>query len=205
MRYLILICALLTACGGGSVPDPPKTIAAIGDSLTLQTGLCADATGLPSCAHPERSYATYIGVIGNFGRGGDTCTPEEPFDSGPFKGQQRGMTWRIHELIALHPTQGVVFAGYNDLTRGVSNDLIVKCLADLWWRLQANGIEPIAVTYPKVQVNTEKVAALNVAIREAAKSAGIRLVDAETVDVPTVDGLHPTETGARAIASLFSK
>lgn len=208
----VVLAAALAGCGGGG--DTAPSLVAVGDSLTLQTGLCAPGDAFPACAHPDRSYASYLpGLVANLGRGGDTCTEQPAWLSGPHQGQKRGLALRFDEALRLSPSTISVLIGINDVNLwNVPVEAVVECVVKLWERAEVAGLHPVAVTYPLPSPSSlvfppgavEKTKALNAALRLAAQKAGVTLVDGESLaNLETVDGVHPSPLGAQALAALW--
>lgn len=212
---IIILCLLLCGCGGKPFPYI-ETTAAIGDSITLRTGLCLPDDTFQSCDlanrdQKENSYVTYLpNVIINGGRGADTCTEQVAYTNGPWIGQKRGLIGRLNTIIDARPTQVSVLIGINDINSyNISIADVVSCIEEVWNRISIAGIEPIAMTYAQMDdsiLHSSKE--LNSSIRSAAIRNGIRLVDAEnipgyTYQHQTIDGLHPNSVGAKMIADQW--
>lgn len=203
----LVLAIAVSSCGGYSATP---SLVVIGDSITLRTGLCLATDTLSTCLSsgrpaPANSFATYLpNVIANLGRGGDTCTTQAAFASGPFNGQFRGMLARLDEAIELNPTRISVLIGVNDINSwAVSQTDVISCITMVWDRISSVGIEPIAMTYGLMPA-MKGVVELNASIRMEAARRHLTVVDFETI-VPyiTVDDIHPDVATAKIEAQLW--
>lgn len=237
MRIFACLVGLVISVASTAVVAQSKTmVLATGDSYTRRTP--CQSTNYEYCdmnyqlLH-DQSYATYLNPAtfyrvttgDNSGRGGETCTTQEAFSSGPWTGQARGLLAQVNDRV-VRRAEGVVsvLIGINDVNAyGVSLPELGNCLLSLYEAMSAKKI--IALTYPPVS-NTTRVWApmggglaeqnrvrVNQTIRTAVTyynsrhSEKIRLVDLATVwpdpGAYTVDGAHPNAQGAILMAKRW--
>ena len=107
----------------------------------------------------------------------------------------RGTLNRLDAAISLKPSKISVLVGINDVQRGlVSVENTVACIALMWDKISAAGIQPIAITYPTMNssIITNRVQ-LNEQIRREAALRSLVVVDfAKLENIKTVDGNEVT-------------
>lgn len=227
-KALLLLAALLAGCGGGDAPvrsataSAPMTVIAAGDSITLRTGLCPPGMPLAQCGADEaiasQSWATYLPdatagalvLVGNEGRGGDTCTPQAPWASGVHAGQGRGLIDRLEPIIAARPSLVVLLIGINDVALyAMAPADVAQCVAAVRTQLRAAGIAVVVLTYPPIVPGTpvypgidapQRVAALNAALRSIGAADTTGAWPAWAARWYTADGVHSTPAGAVQLA-----
>lgn len=210
------------------------SVHAVGDSYTRQTPCIydyrtCDALGL---IHHERSYSSLLNGatryqvvnVDNAGRGGDTCTTQAPYTTGPWTGQARGVLAQVDTRINNRAANFVsILLGINDANvYGVDELTIQWCLESLYVLVTNKKI--VALTYPPISSTTAVWSIggsaaeanrlwVNRAIRNAVASHNanyptlfVRLVDLETAwastdsATHTMDGAHPSPVGAVTMA-----
>jgi lysophospholipase L1-like esterase len=217
-----------------------------GDSVTRRTGLCGSADTYASCNSAgliphETSYASMIAPASSYdylvkyssGRGGDTCTTQAAFESGPFVGLNRGLLLRLQSTVigpAISQNANIVsvLIGINDVNvYGVPEPVVIQCIKSVWMQLRSSGFLIRAMTYPPISAgNTvfldpagskSRAEALNRAIRQAVAEFGVdvqsgvvKLVDGELAySVGTLsqftetDGVHTNAQGAAKLAKVW--
>jgi len=232
-KALLLLAALLAGCGGGDAPvrtvqaAAPQTVVALGDSITRRTGICPAGESLAECIERDHiasatSYATHLAaasgwsitLLDNQGRGGDTCTDQPAWASGPHAGQARGIAARLDAVIAQRPTTVLLLAGINDaLVWGVPVAEVVACVAGVREQLQAQRVRVVVLTYPPIDPATPVFTSADRLARLAALNAGLRGIGAIgpaywpdwAAPHLTTDGTHPSAGGAVWMASAITR
>jgi len=88
-------------------------------------------------------------IVLNSGRGGDTCTTQAPYTSGPHIGQPRGLLTRLQPVIDARPDVAIVLIGINDVSLyGVTPAAVAQCVAEVRQRLMQAGIAVLVLGYP---------------------------------------------------------
>ena len=217
-----------------------------GDSITRRTGLCGATDTYASCnqagAIPhEQSYASMIPPASSYdylikyssGRGGDTCTTQAKFESGPFVGLDRGLLLRLQSTVispAILQSANIVsvLIGINDVNAyGVPESVVIQCIKSVWMQLRSSGFVIRAMTYPPISATNTvfvdpagsktRTESLNRAIRAAVVEFGVdvapgvvKLVDGEQAYLSTAlsqyadsDGVHPNAKGAAKLAKVW--
>lgn len=237
MKKILLMIVLLLTMVSTSVGAQQKTLVlATGDSYTRQTPCSSTSYGYCDSTFQilhDRSYATYLNSAtlyqvatgDNSGRGGDTCTTQEPLSTGPWTGQARGLLAQVNDRINLR-SEGVVsiLIGINDVNSYSVSDLqLANCLFSLYQSISGKKI--IALTYPPISNTPGLWSSLSSGVAEQNRimvndvirsmvsyynsqhSAKIRLVDLAAIwsdpDVYTVDGAHPNAMGAILMAKKW--
>lgn len=162
---------------------------------------------MPHFVPHESSFAFLVAY--NSGRGGDTCTTQNAYSSGPFNGLSRGLLDRlqgtvINQAYAAGANVISVLIGINDINQySVPQSTVVSCITSIWSQLTSQGFQVRALTYPPVSaINTvfpnpaassQATVLLNAAIRNAVSSFNaayggpfpVKLVDMESAYVDT--------------------
>lgn len=237
--FLALALAMPSIAGASLWVDKP-VVAVTGDSYTRRTN-CSSYSSYNLCdlsgqVKHELSYSTYLNSATNYsvvmtdntGRGGDTCTLQAAYTSGPWAGTSRGLVDQIPARITSRPSEAVsILIGINDMNLyNVSEASLKACLRTLYYGVVTSGRKVIAMTYPPVSTTTNvwsptsgaiasaNVAKVNNAVRAAvtehnqAYASNYRVLLADTanawtsaeVGAYTEDGAHPNWIGAAVLA-----
>lgn len=239
MRLIILLflAGLLTACGGGQADAPlhtasaatgmPQHVVALGDSITHRTGLCPQGEAMAECLERQHldtaiSYASHLAnasggallLADNQGRGGDTCTAQPAWLTGPHAGQPRGLLARVPGVLAARPDTVLLLAGINDvMVWGVPVEQAVACVDQVRTQLQRERIRVVLLTYPPITRDTPVFAsAPDRLARHAALNAGLQAIGAVApaywpawaAPHLTTDGTHTSAAGAVWMATAVA-
>lgn len=236
MRVILtlLFTLILAGCGGGDAPmreagaGEPVRAVALGDSITLRTGLCPAGMGLAECLDRQQldtatSYATHLAnasggaitLLDNQGRGGDTCTRQPAWTTGPHIGEPRGMEARLVAVREARPNTVLLMAGINDvMVWGVTPADAAMCVAQMKALLEGRGIKVVVLTYPPITADTPVFAiAPDRLARHAALNAELRRIGAVdplywpswAAKYLTTDGTHTSPAGAVWMAQAIAK
>ena len=168
-----------------------------------------------------------VALSDNSARGGETCTTQADHVGGIYDGEDRGLLAAAYDRIVVRDADMVsILIGINDVNLfGVSQATLEACLEDLYDVVTDGGQKVVAMTYPGVSTSTTvwpgisgatasaNVATVNDAIRNAVDAHNLAFPSrpvilaetstawtAGTASSYTVDGAHPSATGAMRLA-----
>ena len=197
---VLVFLLLLSACGGGSQPDPEPTaapplpepaksqviIVAMGDSLTEGLGVDPDEA-YPAQLESRLLEDGYIVKVINAGISGETST---------------GALSRIDWVMTLEPDIVILETGPNDGLRGIDPALTAQNIDVLVSTFQANDVEVVLAGLQIVQnMGEEYVTEFRAIYPNVAEAYGLILIPffldgvGGVKELNQADAVHPTQEG----------
>jgi acyl-CoA thioesterase I len=199
---LLMIIALLAACGGSPEPTPvpveaveaPIRIVAMGDSLTEGLGVDPDGTYPTQLARRLQADGYAVEVI-NAGNSGETSS---------------GALSRVDWVLSLQPDIVILATGSNDGLRGVDPAITAENLDQLVQRIEASGAVIVLAGMEMVQNMGEGyTSAFRLIYPTVAERYDLILIPflLEGVggnrDLNQPDFIHPTAEGYRVVVETI--